>query len=64
MPEERQGDMARIVEEFPESVQLTRNSKGYTWELKARARYGKLEEAIDRLEQINNTMLTKFGSEK
>ena len=62
MPEET-SDVARIVEEFPESFGLTKNSKGYTWEIKVRARYGKIEEALDRVESINKLAHQKFGEE-
>jgi len=45
--------------EQKESIKLTKNTKGYNWEIKL------LEINVDRLEQINNIMITKFqGGEK
>lgn len=38
-----------------EAIKLIRNSKGYTWEIKI------LEINPERIEDINNQMLTKFG---
>jgi uncharacterized protein involved in exopolysaccharide biosynthesis len=38
-----------------ESLKLTRNSKGYTWEIRI------LEINSERLEKINNEMLQRFS---
>ena len=57
--------MATISEEatnFPEieqkeSLKLIKNSRGYNWEIRL------LELNPDRLEEINNIMITKFKME-
>lgn len=41
--------------ELSESIKLTKNSKGYNWEVRL------LEVDIDRLEELNNEMLNRFG---
>ncbi len=43
--------------ELTPSIKLTRNSRGYGWEIRI------LSLDIDRLEKLNNTMLEKFGGE-
>jgi len=45
--------------EQKESIKLIKNTKGYNWEIRL------LEINIDRLEQLNNEMISKFnGGEK
>ncbi|MDD4110498.1 MAG: hypothetical protein PHS54_02975 [Clostridia bacterium] len=39
-----------------ESLKLTKNSKGYTWEIKI------AEINIDRLDEINNKMLERYSN--
>ena len=43
--------------EQQETLKLTKNTKGYNWEIKL------LEINVERLEQINNLMITKFNTE-
>jgi hypothetical protein len=58
--------MLMEIEEFKEtqieqkeSIKLIKNTKGYNWEIRL------LEINIDRLEQLNNEMISKFnGGEK
>ena len=45
------------VVEQKESIKLTRNTKGYNWDIKL------LEINVERLEKINNIMLSKFKRE-
>ena len=45
------------LETTTESLKLYKNSKGYNWEIKI------LEIDLDRLDKINNEMLTRFGGE-
>lgn len=40
------------------SLRLTRNTKGYTWEIKI------LELNTERIEELNNQMLTKFSGKE
>jgi hypothetical protein len=46
-----------ITIEQKESIKLTKNTKGYGWEIK------QLSLDIDALEKINNTMKLKFGGD-
>ncbi len=46
-----------IEVEQKESLKLVKNTKGYNWEIKL------LEINPDRLEEINNIMITKFNTE-
>lgn len=52
-------EVDKIKEEYhiiqKESLKLTRNRNGYTWEIKI------LEINIERMENVNNAMLEKFG---
>ena len=48
--------------EQKESIKLTINAKGnYQWEIKLLAD-GKIENELTRLEQINNRMVMKYGT--
>lgn len=52
------------VIEQNEVLELTRNSKGYTWKIKLRCVAGeKIEDAklIERMEKLNLEMMSKFG---
>lgn len=40
------------------SIKLSRNSKGYNWEIKI------LEINIDKMETLNNEMIKRFGNKK
>jgi len=55
-------DMGKLPEEIQvqqtESIKLIKNTKGYNWEIRI------LEAKVDRLEFLNNQMLTKFGSKE
>ena len=53
------GEEATILPEIEqkESLKLIKNSRGYNWEVKL------LEINPDRLEEINNIMITKFEKE-
>jgi len=46
------------VIEQKESIKLIKNTKGYNWEIKL------LEINPDKLEQINNIMISKFEREE
>ena len=39
-----------------ETLKLTRNSRGYNWDIKL------LSVDIDKLEQLNNDMIKRFGT--
>lgn len=47
----------QITEDISQYIKLTRNSRGYTWEIKV---YGL---AIEKLEELNNKLLEKFGKQ-
>lgn len=53
------GEEARSIPEVEqnESLKLTKNTKGFNWEIKL------LEINPDRLEEINNIMINKFNKE-
>lgn len=46
-----------ITLEQKESIKLTKNTKGYGWEIKI------LEINPDRLQEINNQLISKFSQE-
>jgi len=50
-----------IIKEAPkeisESIKLTRNSRGYGWEIRI------LSTDINHIEKLNNQMLERFGGE-
>ena len=49
------------LDEKQEALKLTKNSKGYTWEIKTN--FEKIDkEAIRRLIEINNDMIESFGT--
>lgn len=43
-----------------ESIKLTHNTKGYTWEVKLFVENGDLE-SLNRLDKINNELLIRYG---
>ena len=47
-----------ISELNKEHLKLAKNSRGYTWEIKI------IEINIERLEELNNQMIEKFGGSK
>ena len=53
-------ELLPIKFEQREGIKLTRNSKGYTWEIKL---VGDLDDKqIERLDKINLYMLNKYGT--
>jgi hypothetical protein len=48
------------VEHLPEKVELTKNSKGYTWTLGVRGKEGTGSDLINRIAELNKQMLDKF----
>jgi hypothetical protein len=45
-----------------ERLKVEKNSKGYNWEISIFIKDKTDKEALERLENLNNQMLTKFGS--
>lgn len=47
-----------------EGVKITKNSKGYTWEIKVLAQHGTYLDEADllRLKAINTRMIDEYGS--
>lgn len=52
------------AEHLPEKVELTKNSKGYTWTLGVRGKEGTGQTLIARIEELNKQMLAKFDIDK
>lgn len=55
-----------VNESSPETLKLTKNSKGYTWEIRLRCELGeKINEALlSRMENLNNEMIKRFEGMK
>jgi hypothetical protein len=47
--------------EAKESIKLIKNSKGFNWEVKLIDKEN-IESQLDRLDRINQRMITKYGS--
>jgi len=52
-------DLQRL---FPSSISLSKNSKGYTWEIKLRCVDGQEEELVARIKALDTSMAEKFKS--
>lgn len=55
MTEETIGSMAQIPTVSSDSVKLTKNTKGYSWEIRI------LSHDLNELERINDDMVRRFG---
>lgn len=51
------------VEHLPEKVELTKNSKGYTWTLGVRGKEGTGLDLIKRISELNKQMLDMFQAD-
>lgn len=49
--------------ELPSKVEVTKNTKGFTWTISCRCEDGKEMSVIDRIENLNGEMLKRFKSE-
>ena len=51
--------------EIGESIKLTKNTKGYNWELTIRTKGNEIIDVpfIDRLTKLNTEMITRFSTE-
>lgn len=56
--------IADPITELGESLKLTKNSKGYTWEIRLRCKdKEQIDEAfINRMQKTNNEMLKRFDN--
>ena len=57
MEEESTGEKSFIIEQ-KDSIKLTKNTKGYGWEIKI------LSLDVDKLTEIDNKLKEKFGDNK
>ena len=48
---------------LPSKVELTKNTKGYTWTISVRCKDGEELKLIDKMGELNSQMLNKFKSE-
>ena len=55
-------DIINAPEHLPEKVELTKNSKGFTWTIGVRGKEGSGEILIKRIEALNKQMLEKFST--
>lgn len=56
---------AEKINERPDSIKLSHNSKGYTWEIKLYVEDLELGEAvINRLKEIDNKMVEEFRKDE
>lgn len=46
--------------ELPSKVEITKNSKGYTWTISIRCETGKEADLINKIEVLNKEMHNKF----
>ncbi len=50
--------------EYPSKVELTKNTKGYTWTICLRGNDGSEQAMISRMEELNKEMLAKFKGDQ
>lgn len=53
----------QLAELLPSSIEVQKNSRGYTWTLKLRCEVGKEDELIDRMKTLNDKMKVAFPPE-
>lgn len=51
------------IKEISESIKLTKNSRGFNWEIKIFPNKTTDKEWLDRLSALNNEMMTRFNIE-
>ncbi len=49
---------------LPSKVEVTSNSKGYTWTIGCRCEDGQEDNLIERIKQLNEKMKASFKSDK
>lgn len=60
MNEDGNADEKQIIQQ--ESIKLTKNSKGYGWEIKIFPKEMNDEQWLARLKEIDNQLLREYGS--
>ena len=55
---------AEMIRQFPDSVQLNRNTTGYTWTIKVRANGNDHDRAISEVERIDTELRKKYRKEE
>lgn len=49
--------------ELPSKIEVTKNTKGFTWTISVRCEDGKEASVVDRIEQINKDLINRFKTE-
>lgn len=52
-----------VATELPSKIEVTKNTKGFTWTIGIRCEDGKEASVVDRIEQLNNELVQRFKAE-
>lgn len=51
------------TEEYPSKIEVTKNTKGFTWVISCRCKDGKELDLVNRIETLNGELVKRFKSE-
>ncbi len=51
---------SELVRYFPDSIQLNRNSTGYTWSIKIRSNHDEHNQVLSEIERIDDNLKKKY----